>query len=96
MPQMSVRIKRKDLTVFLTCTPSDSMRKLKMRLADLVKQPVDNLVLTAPDKTTVLPDAAALSDHGITDDQILYLTFGGEPVDVKELSAHVPHHAGGK
>jgi hypothetical protein len=86
MPPISLRFKRKNETIFLVVEPSDSFRKIKLRLSEILKKGVDEIVLTASNREQILTDAAQVSDFPslVKDDAVVYATIGAEPIDVKE------------
>lgn len=89
---LTLRLKRRDTTVFLTVDPADSMRKLKLAVAAATGMPAANLRLyLGLSKDVYLEDETIVSDHlGIRDGSILAFTAGEEPIAVVDLSMSVP------
>ena len=81
MAPISLRFKRKEVTVFLACDSGDSFRKVKLRLAEAmaVKGGAENVKLFHEDnKEKEYLDDQLLSDYAFTDDSILLIALGGE------------------
>jgi hypothetical protein len=94
MPPVALRLKRKETTLFLICDPSDSFLKLKQRATDALGikgGPAQISLLVAPgegDKEPKeYPDASFVSDFGLQDNSVVFLTTVGEPIDGKLVAA---------
>jgi len=95
MPQLSLRCKRKDATVFLIVDSSDSFAKCKARLAEAigVKAGASGVsLLVAPgegDKEPKeYPDQGMVSDFDhLVDNAVVFLVQVGEPIDGKLADA---------
>lgn len=66
--------------MFLMCEPSDTFRKLKLRLADVLgaKGGPESVKLFAEDKEKEFVDEAMVSDFGVMDDAVVYVALNGE------------------
>lgn len=84
MAPMHFRVKRLDFTFFLLCESSDTILKLKGKLADLLSTKISSVRLWGPDKERALEDEGIVADQGLPDDSILYMTLNDEPIAVTQ------------
>lgn len=75
---MYVRVKRRNETVFLWASPSDTFAHVKQRIADIHSMEASCVNLYANDKKRELVDLATLSDQEIKNDDIVYMVFTKE------------------
>lgn len=92
---ITLRFKRRDVTVFLTVEPADSIRKLKQAVAAATGMPAANLRLyLGLTKDFYLEEETIVSDHlGIKDGSVIAFTAGEEPIAAVELSMSIPSAA---
>ena len=94
MPPLSLRVKRKEVTLFLVADPGDSFAKLKARCAEalVLKGGAAAIQLfVAPGVgekgPAEYPDAAMVSDFDLADGSVIFLTMAGEAIDGKLAAA---------
>jgi hypothetical protein len=58
-----VRLKRRNQTIFLKVTPTDSFYTVKQKVSSTTAVASDDIRLVAKDSSTILEDDATLGDH---------------------------------
>ena len=72
---MYIRLKRRNETIFLWASPSDTFTQLKVRIADIHNMEASCIMLLASDKKRELVDLSTLSDMEIKNDDVVYMVF---------------------
>ena len=75
---MYIRLKRRNETIFLWVSPSDTFSQLKARVADIHSMEASCIMLLANDKKRELVDLSTLSDQEIKNDDVVYMVFTKE------------------
>lgn len=76
VPSMYVRVKRRKMTVFLHVDPSDTPALLKIKLTELLQEPVAKQRLIKGNN--VLDDTLTLAELRIENDDVLALSIQSE------------------
>lgn len=75
---ISLRFKRKEVTVFLIVDSADSFGKVKGRLSPLVGMPVDGMWVYKGDKATLVQDVTSVGASGAKDNDTFFIANMGE------------------
>ncbi len=78
MAPISLRFKRKDMTVFLVVEQTDTFRKIASRLSTILNNKPEDIQLYQPGKEKPYGDESMISDHSLQDDAIVYICINGE------------------
>lgn len=84
MAPLHFRVKRRDCTIFLLCESSDTIMKIKGKLAELLHTKISSVHLWGSDKERSLEDEGIVADQGLPDDSVIYLTLDAEPIAVTQ------------
>jgi hypothetical protein len=92
---ISVRLKRKETTLFLLVDPADSFLKVKSRAIEAlnIKGGYSAIqLLVAPSEgekpPAEYPDQGMVSDYSLKDSSIIYLVMTGENIDANLVKAY--------
>eukprot|EP00270_Netrium_digitus_P017939 TRINITY_DN6724_c0_g1_i1.p1 TRINITY_DN6724_c0_g1~~TRINITY_DN6724_c0_g1_i1.p1 ORF type:complete len:117 (+),score=17.79 TRINITY_DN6724_c0_g1_i1:43-351(+) len=72
---MYVRVKRRSVTYFLHCDPSDTAFMLKQKLQILSDHPLEHQRLTLVASNAILEDRKTLAEQKMENDAVLALTL---------------------